>query len=226
MRSQVFVNAPTRDNLEHIIQALNSEGATGARLRELITAWEKSGPNLQKMMYADQRLGRTLRQACRVGYRPTATGKADLELLIDPLAFEIGYHEAIRKHFHRRPPEEGLAAMRAEQEAIRLFVSLTLHPDCEKVAGPCARCQSYYIRKRTKQKCCTRTCGNVIRNTARNRDKRKKAHDASLKKARIAMLKYRNHPDWKQKASRAAGRTVKWVTRAVNNGELKPGQKT
>jgi hypothetical protein len=205
-----------QEELEQIIEAANSKEPTGMRLRELITAWKASGPNLQKLMYADQRLGRILRGACRVGYRPTASGKADLELLIDPMAFDLEYHKEIAKHFHRRPPEEGLASMRAEQEAVRLFVSLTLSPDCEKLDGPCVRCQRYYIRKRTKQKCCSRTCGNVIRNTARNRDKRKQAHDASLKKARAAVLKYRNHPDWKKRAARAAGRTVKWITRAVN----------
>ena len=225
-------------SLHELISSLNGgptanaklDAAAHAALLRWVTAWQKSGPNLKKMCAGDLDLDSALRlMKSRVRYLPTTSGKARLELLLDPLAVEYLLAESTASIGW--PPGKGaeyrcrMQAIRAEQEALRLFVSLTVNEEWAKLGGPCARCHKFYSKKRASQKVyCSRTCGNASTALARTQEQRKKTHESNLQRARTASRRW--HPtttdDWKQFISRETGLSVKWITRAFNRGELRP----
>ena len=55
---------------------------------------------------------------------------------------------------------------------MTLFHLLTVIPRCDKIAGPCPRCDRYYIKKRASQTVyCSRRCGNAATAVARTRER-------------------------------------------------------
>jgi hypothetical protein len=222
----ILLSAPSPDDLVVICDVLNSKEIPSARLRQLVAAWHKSGPNLQRMIAADETLKLALERACRVVYRATPSGRADLELCIDPLTFEI-LVAATSASIPTRSQERNVqrqAALRVEQEAIRLFVSLTLNPAWEKLGGPCARCGRYYVKRRVSQKVyCSRRCGNtataIVRTAAQRAEERKKK--LSVARKFIRQWRRSSGVGWKEFVSDKTGLTFKWLTRAVNQGELR-----
>ena len=108
-----------------------------------------------------------------------------------------------------------------------LFHFLTLNPHCEKLAGPCARCESYYVKKRASQKVyCSRRCGNAATAVIRTREKLAAERADKLRRATAAARKWtttRTSLDWKRWVSdMEPDITPKFLTRAVNQGVLKP----
>ena len=106
----------------------------------------------------------------------------------------------------------------------------TLNPEWDKLAGPCARCGNYYMKKRASQKVyCSRRCGNAATAVVRTRERLDKEHVDKLRRTQAAMQKWstaRTKDDWKVFVSkREPGITPKFLTRAVNKGELKPPTK-
>jgi predicted GIY-YIG superfamily endonuclease len=101
-----------------------------------------------------------------------------------------------------------------------------MNPYANKLAGPCARCSNYYLKKRASQKVyCSRRCGNATTATIRTREQRRDAHEQKLRLAAAAAQKWKKAQtrlDWKEWVSRhESGITSKFLTRAVNKGELK-----
>jgi hypothetical protein len=220
-RGSILLNAPSPIEIENVCAVLNSDQPSSVRLRELVRAWQESGPNLQKMLFANQELNRVVRDSLRVGFRPSATGGGELELMIDPGA---EYYERLKKHFHRRSPEEGLAALRAEQEAVSLFVSLILNQRWDKLGGPCGRCGRYFVKKHTGQKTyCTINCGHTATAKVAMQRRRQQERLAKLQFARRASRQWKRSlgVEWKKFVSDETGLTVKWLTHAVNQGELR-----
>src|SRR5690348_9904450 len=99
------------ESVEERIAAILNEDKN-PQLKSLVTTWFKSGPNLQKMCVADPQLNLILRNSLRVGYRPSASGAASLELLPGP--FE-DFWTMLKRHYHRRSPEEAQESLRLEQ---------------------------------------------------------------------------------------------------------------
>lgn len=112
-------------------------------------------------------------------------------------------------------------------EALRWFVEFLINPDCRKLAGPCDRCGRYYIRKSARNKrYCSRSCGTKATAIAATKRARTAEHQRKLERARKAIREYakaRTKVDWKHWVAlkeREEGITPKFLTRAVNNGEL------
>lgn len=91
---------------------------------------------------------------------------------------------------------------------------------------PCQRtkCGRWFIKLRPRQKCCSRRCTAVVQSHDRNIKQRKDAHKESLAKARTALRQWRSgnrRSDWKTFVSARTKLSAKWLTRAINKGELK-----
>ena len=121
---------------------------------------------------------------------------------------------------------EGFPGATPYQEALRFFVLLLINPEWKRLAGPCARCGAYYIKKRASQKVyCSRRCGNAATAIIRTREQRQAYHADKLHRAAEAASVWSVTPsklDWKQwVCHKHSDITAKFLTRAVNTGELK-----
>ena len=112
-------------------------------------------------------------------------------------------------------------------EALRWFIEFLMNPECVKLAGPCDRCGNYYIRKSARNKVyCSRSCGAKATATAATKRAREEKHQKKLARAREAIRQYVKAgtrmpwKHWVATKERAAEITPKFLTRAVNSGEL------
>lgn len=119
----------------------------------------------------------------------------------------------------------GKAPWTAWDYALNQFVVLMFNPIRDKLAGPCARCGKYYIKKRASQKVyCSRICGNAATAVARTRKKWDEEHREKLELAKRAMTKWSQaitkepFQQWAQRHYK--GLTTRFLTRAINNKEL------
>lgn len=216
----LVLNRLSVEDLEHICSVLNGEEGPEQQLAlsRLVITWQESGPNLINMIFSDSALLRDLQGSCRAQWVPTSTGGAHLALFP---ALSEDKKEKGRDGTYRATPE-GVALV--------LFYGLTLNPEWDKLGGPCARCARYYIKKTARQKkYCTRQCGSLATATASTRKRLDEEHADKLRRAVAAA---RNWPatraslNWKQWVSRSEPDiTSKWLTRAVNRGELRSPEK-
>jgi hypothetical protein len=110
--------------------------------------------------------------------------------------------------------------------AVNQFIHLITNPEHGQFAGPCARCKSYYIKKRASQKVyCSRTCGNAATAVLRTRKKWDEERGKRLNEAKKAMREWSrlkttvSFQEWAE--ARYLGLTKKFLTRAINNEELR-----
>jgi hypothetical protein len=211
----LVLNEPSREDLEQICSVLNGERQPELRLplRRLIKSWQASGPNLKKMMHADFGQWRDVQESWKAQWLPTRTGRAHLLLLPDlpPDHMKKGQDGA-----YRPTPEGG---------AMVLFYSLTLNPEWDRLGGPCERCARYYVMNTVRQKrYCSRKCSSFATATASTRKRLDEEHANKLRRAQAAAQMWfesRTSLDWKRWVSRKEPDiTSKWLTRAVNKGEL------
>jgi hypothetical protein len=180
---------------------------TAPILRNIVHAWWKSGPNLQKFRLTNPKVS------------------TDADSFWSRIPVELYWGDSGKADFlHTVLDEPGSTPY---EEAIRFFLLLITNPYANKLAGPCARCGNYYLKKRVSQKVyCSRRCGNVTTATVRTREQRTQNHADKLRRSRAAIQKWtrtRTKLDWKQWVSRRElDITRKFLTRAVNRGELKP----
>lgn len=216
-------NPATIEDLEFICAVLNkTKGAeeTSDALAKLVTEWQKSGPNLAKMMAANLPLWRTLAGSCNATWTITKTGGASIHLAPGIALPKFG-HGSTR-------------AEKTEAEAVILFYLLTLGP-WEKLGGPCPRCKKYFIKKRANHKIyCGRRCGSLASAAVSTRRKLDEDRANKIERARKAIqewddLKSRPAIEWKRWVhKREPDITSKWLTRAVNDYEkykLEPPKK-
>jgi uncharacterized protein (DUF1778 family) len=213
-----------RRDLDHIVETLNQKprGGTSPYAEALIRLMERlkgCGGNLKKMMDGDPELAEAVAEVCVTRWMPSTTRRA--YLVLQPSWKHILKRELTPKQVDR---------MRPERYAALLFHVGTLNPEWDKLAGPCARCKRYYLKKRASQKVyCSRRCGNATTAVARTRERLAKEHTDKLRRAAEAAGKSitaRTHDDWKVFVfERESDITPKFLTRAVNKGELKPPTK-
>jgi hypothetical protein len=177
------------------------------------------GGNLKKMMDGDPELAEAVAEVCVTRWMPSTNQRA--YLVLQPSWEHIWKRELTPERVDR---------MRPERYAALLFHVGTLNPEWDKLAGPCARCKRYYLKKRASQKVyCSRRCGNTATAVARTRERLDKEHADKLRRAQAAMQKWTTNPtndDWKVFVSeRESDITPKFLTRAVNKGQLKPPTK-
>jgi hypothetical protein len=202
----VLVGEPSRKDLEEICEVLNSKTMReSVELRRLVTAWFKSGPNLQKMLHSDFVLWEAVQNAWTSLYLPARNGRAYLALF---------------------PKNSGDDKERVETEAHLLFAALTLNSQCNLLAGPCARCGVYYLKKTRRQKVyCSQRCGSAATALPAVRKKRAAEHGRKIALARAVLSRLkptRDETRWKAGVSKRTGLSVKWLSRAANQGEISP----
>jgi hypothetical protein len=113
-------------------------------------------------------------------------------------------------------------------EALRWFIELLFNPACSRLAGPCPRCDKYYIRRSARNKVyCSRSCGTRATALAATKRRRNEEHARKLREAAEAIRKWEESPreDWKVFVVRRGHITARFLTRAVNKGELEPPTK-
>jgi hypothetical protein len=224
-RGRIAVGDQSKEDLRRICDALNSTEKPELRdeLRVLLKMWQASGPNLEKMMYSDLTLMKNVQLACRPHWKAQNNGRALLLLMPD----YAGLERALGRDRVSEQQPDGRWTFKPEAEALVLFHLFTLNPDCTELAGPCPRCNKYYVKKRASQKVyCSRRCGNAATAVDRTRAKSKAEHKDKMRRAKSAIqrwngLENRSTLDWKEWLNRhAASISPKFVTRWVNKKKL------
>jgi hypothetical protein len=218
-----------RAALNEVCAALNSESGTDLKvwLRAWVSEWRDSGPNLKKMtgsllargLPAENLVG--LKLALRTYWVPTNGGQAELLLMPDYQSLELQLGKPV---WYEGP--DGGQKPTPEAEAMVLFHLLTVNPLCEKLAGPCPRCDRYYIKKRASQKVyCSRGCGNAATAVARTRERIASERKHKLARASAAMKRWKltaTRQDWKAWVASKTGIDQRFLTRAITKGDLVP----
>ena len=203
----VLIGQP--EDLNSICSLLNGEEPPElcSALRKLVGTWQKSGPNLAKMLKDDEVLAARVKHG-RTLLAPTDTGKG---------------------HLLWRPALRGSNAGSWEDQALAHFMDLIVNPQWHKLGGPCQRCGRYYVKKTSRQKAyCSRRCGSTRTAMATTRKRREEERASKLRRAEEAAscwAKVRRRQAWKDWVSAKTKITVKWLTRAVNRGDLRPAVK-
>lgn len=213
-----------RRDLDHILAVLNEKpqgglALYGEPLARLMERLKECGGNLKKMMNGDPGLAKVVAKVCVTRWTPSETGRA--HLVLQPSWQHI---------LELKLTPEQVDRMRPERYAALLFHVGTLNPEWDKLAGPCDRCGRYYLKKRASQKVyCSRRCGNITTAVARTRERLADERADKLRRAQATMQKWttaRTKYDWKVFVSnRQSDITPKFLTRAVNKGELKAPMK-
>lgn len=180
---------------------------TPALLRHIVKSWWASGPNLRKLRRS----------------QPALCAAVDRVWKANPI--ELVWGDSGRAAFITALTNAPCGT--PQEEALRFFLVLITNPQWHKLAGPCARCGNYYVKKKATQKVyCSRKCGNNATALANTRQRRKNQHDEKLRRADAAAamwVKARTKLDWKPWVSRKEPDiTAKFLTRAVNEAQLKP----
>jgi hypothetical protein len=208
--------AEDKGRLEEIVKALNSPSEAGAELRKLVTLWQESGPNTARLCDENDDLWAEMERVWKntSGLWPTQSGGARLEFITN-----IGTDSTLA----------ALGGTPFRTKAVALFNSLLVSPVWEKLAGPCARCGNYYIKKRASQKVyCSRRCGNAATAVARTRKRIADERKDKLLRAKAAMREWRTartQQDWKHWVAERTGVDPRFLTRAVNKKHLQPPTK-
>lgn len=182
-------------------------------LRRLVALWEKANRSLEKLLWQSPSLKRT----CMSGTTmliPSRDGAAQLAW---------------------SPDLRGWQSTAQKTEARKLFIGLLVNPLCLSLGGPCARCGKFFEKSNPRHKTyCGSKCGSGMTAVSSTRARRAKEKNTMLEAAKRASIEWRGNPNRKvwegfvlkrvneclrNECSRAPV-TVKWVTRAVNNGEL------
>jgi hypothetical protein len=225
-----MTNRP-RHELERIVDALNRkfrwEQALGPddvlvqerrsretpRLfRELVGAWQSCGPDLFKFSYDHRNRWADVDRYWKEDRR------------LNPIFLVSAPGGGAGLGMNNRPEPEPY------KEALRLFIELVLNPACNQLAGPCPRCDRYYISRSIRNKVyCSRSCGTRATALAATRKRRDKAYEAKVVLAEAGAREWasvRTQKDWKPWVShRHPDLTTKFLTRIVNSGKLVPPTK-
>jgi len=187
-------------------------------MRRLVSAWEGAGRNVDEMLKANEEIGKEL--------NPYICGqKGKLSWRAAPFPKGTG----LRVMLFPEAPLSAIAMTRdglIKDETRLMFLHLLLNPLRDKLCiRPCARCDRYFIKKRSNQYIyCKRRCARSASAETATRKRLKKEHEKKLTRARglaDQWTRVRTHESWKtwiQKADPTI--TTKWLTRVVNSGQL------
>ena len=188
----MFFHLDRRD-LDYIVEVLNQKPRPNLYAEPLIRLIERlkgCGGNLKKMMDGDPELAEAVAEVCVTRWMPSTNRGA--YLVLQPVWAHI---------LKRELTPERVDRMRPERYAALLFHVGTLNSEWDKLAGPCARCKRYYLKKRASQKVyCSRRCGNAATAVVRTRERLDKEHADKLRRSQAAMQKWtttRTNGDWK-----------------------------
>ncbi len=197
-RPQIKTNPPdpTRPGLR---KELPRFSAMQLELRGLVTVWQHSGPNVEKLFRKLPELSHWSVRG-RMYFRATTTGRAYLDW----------------------EPESDISGQDPSKVlAMEYFMELVANPYWEYLGGPCAGCDKYYLKNTKRQKVyCSRGCAKNT--TAKDATKMRRRQEEKRKIALAKDLLSQCPPsaDWKLWVSRKSHLTRWWLTRAMNQGKL------
>lgn len=196
--------------LNFVVKALNAP--RGGELRGLVKLWQESGPNTARLFGENPALWAESQKAWHPTLTPTRTGAMGINYVTN-----AGVDGAM----------ESLGPAGERFKAVVLFNSLLVNPLWAKLAGPCARCGKFYIKKRTSQKVyCSRTCGNAATAVESSRQKIAAERKGKVQQVKAALAEWRKAKpkmDWKPWVSARTGIDLRFLTRNfTESGEVKP----
>ncbi len=173
-------------------------------LRRLVEAWQASGPNLQKLFTRYPELERRTKFGQTI-FLATKSGRGYLEWAPNPV---------------------GVNRSSARREVLEDFMTLIANPRWELLGGPCARCGDYFLKHTKRQKVyCSRTCGSAATAVPAMKRKRQEGQARKIRSAQEYIAEFpktKRRLGWKEWVSNETGFTIRWITRAVNNRDLRP----
>lgn len=177
---------------------------TQQELRKLVEDWNESGPNLRKLFAGNPELSKW-KMTGMMRLWPTSEARGYLEWL--------------------EAPYDGSWSPR--EQALHLFMGLISNPLWQLLGGPCHRCGEYFVKKTRRQKAvyCSRSCGAAATAVVSVRAERKRMREEKVAVAQreIDKLSPGNlGSDWKREVGKGTGFSLKWITRSINNGSLRP----
>jgi hypothetical protein len=181
------------------------------QLRALVQEWQESGPNLNELFKKWPEL-KAMTLYGTTTFWPTDSGRGHLDWNAAPAKIE---------------------AAASERAALADFMLLISNPLWHRLGGPCARCGDYFYKERSNHNTyCGRECSGAQTATNATKRARERLHQTKIKLAQNAIREWtqaKRRGDWKHwVASRTSSKrlelrcTVRWITRWVNNGELRP----
>lgn len=232
----LFLNSPAERNrwsradrgaavLRRVCRALNTKSdlELRARLRTWVAAWQRSGPNLERLTRELPELeSQALAVPMYAEWEPANGSQPDLLLFPDYPALE----RLLGSRRVWRTSDIGNPIPTAEVRALMLFQMLTVVPACGKIAGPCPTCDRYFIKGRTSQTVyCSRICNKVNSTRVWNMTNYQRKRDDKLRRARAAAQDWRaarTAEGWRVfVCKREPDLTTEFLSRAVNRGDLR-----
>jgi hypothetical protein len=163
-----------------------------------------SGPDLIKMFEKEPDLEPRIRYG-RTLFYPTHDGRGHLDWL---------------------PKFASTSRPSYRNEALQDFMVLITNPLWELLGGPCQRCGDYYLKKTKRQKAyCSRSCSSAATAVPAVTRQRQQEHAEKIRRAQAAIEKWskaKRTLGWKDWVINHTGYKLQWITRAVNNGRLRP----
>lgn len=226
----------------------------GERLKHWVKAWQDSGPNMGRFIRENAELWAALQSYGR-DYPPHVFAPPDGDGVViawrlpavisrpcNIAAERAGAAQLVNNGARltpagvariRRAANRLLAASRVKStpspEALFLFLSFLYNPLRKRLGGPCKRCGHYFLRRteRNPKVYCSRLCGWRATGAAAIKQQRQAEHTDKLRRAAERIRRWEESPrgDWKKSVSERGDISVQFLTRAVNNRELKPPKK-
>lgn len=209
--TQVLLGGPVPGDLQRICDTLNDSRNTAQRdeLRKLLHKWRDSGPNLAALWANDSVLEKEMKSVWVGRLEVDRHGQA--HIVLTPTKWR---------------------ASSAYEYAVGLFVALTLNRDFNRVAGPCTyhRCGRYFLQKGKRASIyCSRRCCQAQSATQHTQRRLTEERLDKLRRVGSAIKLWRKtagKPDWRTfVCTREPDVTAKFLTRAVNSGDLQAPEK-
>jgi hypothetical protein len=225
----MFTEEPRRQ-LKSIVAALNGEDVKlkvegHAQLVRFVTAWNEAKRNPWKMKLPAEDAKRfsipNLEKVWRLHLAPIGR-TPETERLVHDLE-RAGKHvrdDVGGAYWSISPTGENFR----DQAALYASMLLTNPLRGNLCDAPCLRtqCGRWFIKRRALQKQCSGRCTGIVQNTDRKAVLRGEKHGEELRRALKASQRWKpgSGVEWKKFVSDETGLTFKWLTRAVNQGEL------
>jgi hypothetical protein len=189
-------------------------------LRDLVEKWHDSGWNLAQCFRSNPSMQSSIERLLR--RQPLAllpSSDPGPSVLVNPFAPTTPF--TVRRN--RRGKSDHMA--NAREDARTLFIRLAQHPGCSRL-GKCVRCGRYFYG-RSGQKCCPRPrrCGSYLAAIRATKANWRQARKTLIDMAQQEVARWETEgvrTPWKTWVARRVKKTEKWITRAINRGELTP----
>jgi hypothetical protein len=111
-------------------------------------------------------------------------------------------------------------------EALFCFVPMLIHSDPHHLGGPCPRCGKFFLKTRRARLYCSHTCASLHTAMISTKRSRQAEHERKIQVAARSIQHWKKsstYPTWQIfVTNKEPDISARWLTRAVNNGELTP----